>query len=143
MSEVPMQSRPIAHPLDVGALTQAQQYTSELKVKLEARHFNFFYGAFQALDDITLAMRERSITAIIGPSGCGKSTLLRAINRMHDGTPGARGQGELLLDGQNIYGPATDPVLLRRRPRGGGLLHLGFSRAIALVRPVVYILTRG
>src|SRR5215213_7481116 len=116
MSEVPMQSRPIiAHPLDVGALTQGQQYTSELKVKLEARHFNFFYGAFQALDDITLAMRERSITAIIGPSGCGKSTLLRAINRMHDQTPGARGQGELLLDGQNIYGVATDPVLLRRR----------------------------
>src|SRR5215213_11996244 len=116
MSEVPMQSRPIiAHPLDVGALTQGQQYTSELKVKLEARHFNFFYGAFQALDDVTLAMHERSITAIIGPSGCGKSTLLRAINRMHDGTPGARGEGQLLLDGQNIYDPATDAVMLRRR----------------------------
>ncbi|MDQ2997199.1 MAG: phosphate ABC transporter ATP-binding protein PstB [Chloroflexota bacterium] len=115
MSEAPLPARPIARPLNVGALAQAQQYTSELKVKLEARHFDFFYGAFQALDDITLAMRERSITAIIGPSGCGKSTLLRAINRMHDGTPGARGQGELLLDGQNIYGAATDPVLLRRR----------------------------
>ena len=110
-----MPSRPIVRALDVGALAHGQEYTSELKVKLEARHFNFFYGAFQALDDITLAMRERNITAIIGPSGCGKSTLLRAINRMHDQTPGARGQGELLLDGQNIYGPATDPVLLRRR----------------------------
>ena len=110
-----MQSRPIARALNVGALTQGQEHASELKIKLEAKHFNFYYGAFQALDDISLAMRERSITAIIGPSGCGKSTLLRAINRMHDQTPGARGQGELLLDGQNIYGAATDPVLLRRR----------------------------
>ena len=115
MSEVPMPSQPIARTLNVGALTQGQEYASELKVKLEARHFNFFYGTFQALDDITLAMRERSITAIIGPSGCGKSTLLRAINRMHDQTPGARGQGELLLDGQNIYGAEIDAVLLRRR----------------------------
>jgi phosphate transport system ATP-binding protein len=110
-----MQSRPIARTLDAGALAHGQEYASELKIKLEARHFNFFYGAFQALDDITLAMRERSITAIIGPSGCGKSTLLRAINRMHDQTPGARGQGELLLDGQNIYAADTDAVLLRRR----------------------------
>src|SRR4029078_6628376 len=115
MSEVPLPSRPIVHALNVGTLAEGQEDASEQKVKLEARHFNFFYAAFQALDDITLAMRERSITAIIGPSGCGKSTLLRAINRMHDGTPGARGQRELLLDGQNIYGPATDPVLLRRR----------------------------
>jgi phosphate transport system ATP-binding protein len=115
MSEAPMQPRSIARTLNVGALAHGQEPASELKVKLEAKHFNFFYGAFQALDDITLAMRERSITAIIGPSGCGKSTLLRAINRMHDQTPGARGQGELLLDGQNIYGAATDPVLLRRR----------------------------
>lgn len=60
-------------------------------------------------------MHERSITAIIGPSGCGKSTFLRAINRMHDQTPGAHGSGELLLDGQNIYGPTIDPVTLRRR----------------------------
>jgi len=110
-----MQSRPIARALHVGALAHGQAPASELKVKLEARHFNFYYGAFQALDDISLAMRERRITAIIGPSGCGKSTLLRAINRMHDQTPGARGQGELLLDRQNIYSPTIDPVLLRRR----------------------------
>src|SRR5215212_1431427 len=115
MSEAPTQPRPIARTLDIGALAHGSEYTPDLKIKLEAKHFNFFYGAFQALDDITLAMRERSITAIIGPSGCGKSTLLRAINRMHDQTPGARGQGELLIDGQNIYDVATDPVLLRRR----------------------------
>src|SRR4051812_26870556 len=115
MSDVPMQSRPIGRALNVEALAHEQLPSTDLKVKLEARHFNFFYGTFQALDDITLAMRERSITAIIGPSGCGKSTLLRAINRMHDGTPGARGEGQLLLDGQNIYDPATDAVMLRRR----------------------------
>jgi phosphate transport system ATP-binding protein len=84
-------------------------------VKLEARNFNFFYGAFQALSNISIGMRGRSITAIIGPSGCGKSTFLRAINRMHDQTAGARGEGEILLDGQNIYAPNTDAVLLRRR----------------------------
>jgi phosphate transport system ATP-binding protein len=110
-----MQSRPLVRTLNVDALAHEQAPSTELKIKLEARHFNFFYGAFQALDDITLAMRERNITAIIGPSGCGKSTLLRAINRMHDQTPGARGQGELLLDGQNIYDAKTDAVLLRRR----------------------------
>src|SRR5688572_4502858 len=115
MSDAPMQSRPLVRTLNVDALAHEQAPSTELKVKLEARHFNFFYGAFQALDDITLAMRERNITAIIGPSGCGKSTLLRAINRMHDQTPGARGQGELLLDGQNIYDAKTDAVLLRRR----------------------------
>jgi phosphate transport system ATP-binding protein len=115
MSDAPMQPTPIARALNVGALAHEQAPAFEQKVKLEARHFNFFYGTFQALDDITLAVRARSITAIIGPSGCGKSTLLRAINRMHDQTAGARGQGELLIDDQNIYGAATDPVLLRRR----------------------------
>ena len=69
----------------------------------------------QALRDITMTSRARSITAIIGPSGCGTSTFLRAINRMHDQTPGARGEGAILLDGQNIYAPDTDAVLLRRR----------------------------
>jgi phosphate transport system ATP-binding protein len=115
MSEARLQSGARPRTIAIGALAREYEATEQLGHKLEAKHFNFYYGAFQALDDITLAMRERSITAIIGPSGCGKSTLLRAINRLHDQTPGARGQGELLLDGQNIYSPATDPVLLRRR----------------------------
>src|SRR6266536_1576348 len=88
---------------------------ADRKSKLEAKQFNFFYGSFQALHNISMVMRERSITAIIGPSGCGKSTLLRAINRMHDQTPGARGEGAILLGDQNVYDPTTDPVLLRRR----------------------------
>jgi phosphate transport system ATP-binding protein len=110
-----MQTSSRAHPLNAGVLAQEHETTGELGIKLEARHFNFYYGAFQALQDISLTMPEHRITAIIGPSGCGKSTLLRAINRMHDQTPGARGEGYLLLDGQNIYAVTTDPVLLRRR----------------------------
>ena len=115
MSEAQIQAGALPRTIAVGALAREHDATDELGHKLEAKHFNFFYGTFQALDDITVAMRERSITAIIGPSGCGKSTLLRAINRMHDQTPGARGQGELLLEGQNIYGAEIDAVLLRRR----------------------------
>jgi phosphate transport system ATP-binding protein len=112
MSEMPTTPRvALAVP---GAATDTAPSFSK-RTKLEARKFNFFYGTFQALLDVSLAIPERNITAIIGPSGCGKSTFLRAINRMHDETPGAHGEGELLLEGQNIYNPGTDPVMLRRR----------------------------
>jgi phosphate transport system ATP-binding protein len=83
--------------------------------KIEARGFGFYYGKFHALHEVNLEVPARQITAIIGPSGVGKSTLLRAINRMHDRIPSARSEGELLLDGQNIYAPEVDPVMLRRR----------------------------
>ncbi len=83
---------------------------------IEARHFSFYYGAFKALDDISLAAPQRRITALIGPSGSGKSTLLRAMNRMHDNTPGAHAEGELLLDGENIL---TFPDLVQLRKRVG------------------------
>ena len=73
------------------------------------------YGNLEVIHGIDLKVQSGEFLVLVGPSGCGKSTLLRAINRMHDQTPGARGQGELLLDGQNIYDVATDPVLLRRR----------------------------
>ncbi len=115
MSDIRLQAGTLPRTVTVGARAREYEVAGQLDHKLEAKQFNFFYGTFQALQDISLAMRERSITAIIGPSGCGKSTLLRAINRMHDQTAGARGEGQLLLDGQNIYGPETDPVLLRRR----------------------------
>jgi phosphate transport system ATP-binding protein len=83
--------------------------------KIVADHFNFYYGAFQALADISLEFPALQVVGIIGPSGCGKSTLLRAINRMHDRTPGARGEGRLTLDGQEIYAATTDPIQIRRR----------------------------
>lgn len=85
------------------------------KVKLSIRNFNVFFGEKQILYDITLEIPENRVTAIIGPSGCGKSTLLRSINRMNDFYENLRVQGEILLDGENIYGDSVDPVALRRR----------------------------
>jgi len=85
------------------------------RVKIEVRHTNFFYGAKQALYDVSIPLYERQVTALIGPSGCGKSTFLRTLNRMNDLIPGTRTEGEALLDGQNIYARGTDVVLLRQR----------------------------
>jgi phosphate transport system ATP-binding protein len=112
-ANLPMKTLP--RTVSVGALTKEHETATTLNTKLRAIDFNFFYGTFQALRGITMDMREQAITAIIGPSGCGKSTFLRAINRMHDQTRGARGDGQILLDGQNIYAADADPVLLRRR----------------------------
>jgi phosphate transport system ATP-binding protein len=84
-------------------------------IKVKAEHLSVFYGKFQALTDINMDIQEKKITAIIGPSGCGKSTLLRSFNRMNDLTPSARIQGEICLDGYNIYGKNVDVVDVRRR----------------------------
>ncbi len=83
--------------------------------KIEVRDFNFYYGEFHALKGLNLAIREHAITALIGPSGCGKSTFLRCLNRMNDTIRGTRAQGEVLLDGANIYAPAVDVVELRQQ----------------------------
>jgi len=82
---------------------------------LESRAYNFWYGPNQALYDISLSIPRNAITALIGPSGCGKTTFLRSINRMHDLTPGARHDGDILLDGVSIFAAGTDVVALRRR----------------------------
>ncbi len=84
-------------------------------VKLEARHLNFYYGRTQALKDVSVTLRDRSITAFIGPSGCGKSTLLRVFNRMYTLYPGHRAVGEVLLDGEDILAPSVDVADLRLR----------------------------
>ena len=83
--------------------------------KIEAKEMNFFYGDKRALQDISLQIRPHVVTAFIGPSGCGKSTFLRTLNRMNDIIPGTRVDGEVLIDGANIYGPGVDVVQLRRR----------------------------
>ncbi|WNX85097.1 phosphate ABC transporter ATP-binding protein PstB [Agathobaculum sp. NTUH-O15-33] len=82
--------------------------------KIQIRDMNLFYGAFQALRDIDLAIKEKEITAFIGPSGCGKSTLLRSLNRMNDLVEGCRITGDILLDGEDIY-KSGDVNLLRKR----------------------------
>ncbi len=81
---------------------------------IEAKSLNFFYGELQVLFDVSLTVPERSVTALIGPSGCGKSTFLRTLNRMNDLIEGARCEGEILVEGQNIMDPAVDVVLLRK-----------------------------
>ncbi|MGB8780829.1 MAG: phosphate ABC transporter ATP-binding protein PstB [Candidatus Bathyarchaeia archaeon] len=80
--------------------------TKDLKAK---------FGKVQVLNGINLEFRENSITAIMGPSGCGKTTLIRCLNRIHELTPNAKVEGEVILDGVNIYSPRVDPVLIRRR----------------------------
>ena len=86
-----------------------------IKDKIVVGHLDFFYGTFQALFDISLALKEHQITAFIGPSGCGKSTFLRIFNRMNDTIPNTRVEGEVLLDGEDMYIPGVDLVRLRQR----------------------------
>jgi len=84
------------------------------KPKISTRDLNFFYGHFQALKGINIDIAPNRVTALIGPSGCGKSTFLRCINRMNDLIDGTRINGEVMLDGQNLYAPGIDPVELRK-----------------------------
>jgi len=83
--------------------------------KIEVRNFNFFYGDFQALIDLNLDIGANRITALIGPSGCGKTTFLRSLNRMNDTIRGAHAEGQILLDGDDIYAPEVDVTDLRQR----------------------------
>ena len=82
---------------------------------IDVRGLNFYYGAKRALEDITLAIQPNVVTAFIGPSGCGKSTLLRTLNRMNDIITGTRVEGQVLIDGEDIYSSQSDVVALRRR----------------------------
>src|SRR3954452_21681758 len=83
--------------------------------KVRVRGLNFYYGPKRALEDITIDIPANLVTAFIGPSGCGKSTFLRTLNRMNDIIPGTRVEGEVTIDGRNVYGPGVDVVALRRR----------------------------
>ena len=83
--------------------------------RISIQNFNLYYHRAQALEDVSLDVAERQVTAIIGPSGCGKSTLLRSINRMNDLIDGVRTEGRLLLDGEDIYDRGIDVVELRRK----------------------------
>ncbi|MCU1441078.1 MAG: putative transporter ATP-binding protein [Rhodoglobus sp.] len=83
--------------------------------RIEVNDLNVYYGKFKAVEDVTLTIEPRTVTAFIGPSGCGKTTFLRTLNRMHEVTPGAYVEGEVLIDGNNLYGAGVDPVLVRRQ----------------------------
>lgn len=81
---------------------------------VQLKKVEIYYGKFHAVQDVTLSVPPKAVTAFIGPSGCGKSTVLRTINRMHEVIPGARVEGRIELDGEDIYQPGVDPVEVRR-----------------------------
>ena len=81
--------------------------------RIEIKDLDIYYGKFHAVKSVNMTIEPRAVTAFIGSSGCGKSTVLRSLNRMHEVIPGAYVKGEVLLDGENIYGPKIDPVSVR------------------------------
>ena len=84
-------------------------------IKIKVNEFNFYYGKIHALKNISVDIRKNNVLGIIGPSGCGKSTFLRSLNRMNDVISGGRAEGEVIIDGNNIYGAKSDVVEIRRK----------------------------
>jgi len=82
---------------------------------IDVSNLDIYYGDFKAVEDVSMTIRARSVTAFIGPSGCGKSTFLRSLNRMHEVIPGARVEGKVVVEGQDLYGDQVDPVEVRRQ----------------------------
>ncbi|MFN3279832.1 MAG: phosphate ABC transporter ATP-binding protein PstB [Paracoccus hibiscisoli] len=96
-------------------ITRTENAVTQDDIKISARNVQVYYGEKQAIKDLNVDILDKTVTAFIGPSGCGKSTFLRCINRMNDTIDSARIEGEIMLDGQNIYERRIDPVQLRAR----------------------------
>jgi phosphate transport system ATP-binding protein len=107
-TEQPRAPRPTAAPPAPAAPTGTE------RVRLEAREVSAFFGSVEVIRGVSIAFRDREVTAIIGPSGCGKSTLLRCLNRMHETVPTARVAGSVTLDGQDIYARGVNAIEVRR-----------------------------
>lgn len=101
--------------LSIDPTAMAEDSVQPKKIVLELSDVNIHYGSFHAVKDASLEIYEKHVTAFIGPSGCGKSTVLRSINRMNDMIPGARIEGSIMFDGEDLYGDQVDPVLVRRQ----------------------------
>ena len=99
--------------VEAGAVSEPLGASGRLAKTIETRALNLFYGDFRAVENVTMTIEPNKVTALIGSSGCGKTTFLRALNRMHELTPGARVEGQITLDGQDVYGPGVDPVRVR------------------------------
>ena len=97
--------------------TQSKQEQEEQQEvhKVSVRNLEAWFGTKQALKNINLDVKEKTVTAFIGPSGCGKTTLIRCLNRMHEMTPGAKAKGHVIIDGIDIYDRNIDPVIIKRR----------------------------
>lgn len=106
---------PLKQVAPQAARVRADSQGSAGEAHLRVEELNAFYDRNQVLKSVSLTIQARKITSIIGPSGCGKSTLLRCLNRMHEEARGARAEGKVLLDGEDIYAKNVDPVALRRR----------------------------
>ena len=102
-------------PSLTGASPAVEAEAPEATRGIEVSGLNLYYGAFHAVQDVTMSIKPNAVTAFIGSSGCGKSTVLRSLNRMHELVYGARAEGTVLIDGQDIYAPNVDPVLVRRK----------------------------
>ncbi|KJC65205.1 phosphate ABC transporter ATP-binding protein, PhoT family [Agreia bicolorata] len=83
--------------------------------RIEVKDLNVYYSDFLAVEGVSITIEPRTVTAFIGPSGCGKSTFLRTLNRMHEVIPGAHVKGEVIIDGNDLYAPGVDPVMVRRQ----------------------------
>jgi phosphate transport system ATP-binding protein len=92
----------------------AQAKGTTVATSIDVSDLNIYYGDFLAVENVSIPIAARSVTAVIGPSGCGKSTFLRSLNRMHEVVQGARVEGKVLVEGQDLYGPDMDPVDVRR-----------------------------
>lgn len=113
-----MQHETPTHGIDMAALGRTERQALDISrepVALDVPGLNLFYGSKQALHDVRMVIPKQRVTAFIGPSGCGKSTLLRTFNRMNDLVDGCRVEGEILLDGKNIYEKGVEVAELRRR----------------------------
>jgi phosphate transport system ATP-binding protein len=104
--QAPLRPAPIANAPPTAPVTNPA---------IDVRNLNFYYGPKRALEDITIGIQPNVVTAFIGPSGCGKSTFLRTLNRMNDIIAGARVEGQVRINGEDIYRPGSDVVALRRR----------------------------
>ena len=94
---------------------QEQQEEQQQVHKVSIKNLEAWFGTKQALKNINLDVKEKTVTAVIGPSGCGKTTLIKCLNRMHEMTPGAKAKGQVIIDGLDIYDRNIDPVIIKRR----------------------------
>jgi len=115
MITLPMPQPEVIESRDREAAATPDMEQEPLPLVIESKNLSMWYGSKRAIENVSLDIPARAVTAIIGPSGCGKSTFLRALNRMHELVPHARIEGSVLLDGENLYASDVDPAIVRRR----------------------------